>query len=105
MDSAQRRELDREQWRDLVRGLSLVQAGGYPGCVSISKHFLESPADEVEHLARMAQHIVQEYGLQPTLQVIGDGIVLRIEKGSARAEAGPDYSRLIKTSSPSMTTG
>ena len=63
MNTAQRRELDREQWRDLVRGLCLVQVGGYPGCVSISKHFLQSPLDEVEQLAHMARHIVQEYGL------------------------------------------
>jgi hypothetical protein len=79
----EQREMDREQWRDLVRGLCLVQAGGYPGSVSISKRFLLSPADEIERMARMATHMVQEYGLRAELEVDGNGIVLRIDKAAA----------------------
>ena len=85
MNSEWQRELDREQWRDLVRGLCLVQAGGYPGAVSISKRFLQSPPHEVEDMARIARHMVQEYGLVASLEVNGTGIALRIQK----AEAAP----------------
>jgi hypothetical protein len=95
VNSEQQRELDREQWCDLVRGLSLVQAGGYPGCVSISKRFLRSPDDEVELMARMGRHIVQEYGLKATIEVSGNAVLLRIEKAETPASepqpAGSEY--------------
>lgn len=74
------REQEREHWRDLVRGLTLVQAGGYPGSVSISKRFRQLSTDDVERLAHMARHIVQEYGLIATVQVKQSAVFLRIEK-------------------------
>ena len=89
MNIEQQRELDREQWRDLVRGLCLVHAGGYPGAVSISKRFLQSPSDEVDLMARLARHMVQEYGLAAGLQVDDNRIVLRIDKTKTPA-ANPE---------------
>ncbi len=74
------RQQEREHWRDLVRGLTLVQAGGYPGSVSISKRFRQLSADDVERLAHMARHIVQEYGLLASVQVNRNAVFLRIEK-------------------------
>ena len=85
MNGEDQRRFDREQWRDLVRGLCLVQAGGYPGAVSISKRFPQSPLAEVEDMARIARHMVQEYGLLAHLRLNGDRLVLRIEKEDATA--------------------
>jgi hypothetical protein len=80
------RELDRVQWRDLVKGLILVQAGGYPGAVSISKRFPLFPRDEIDQMARMAWYMVQEHGLQPTIKVDSYGILLGIEKAELLSE-------------------
>jgi hypothetical protein len=98
MNEYRQRELDRDQWRDLVRGLCLVQSAGYPGSVSISKGFLRSPVAEVEHMARVAVHIAREYELLFDIRVTGNTIILRL--GRAGEIAYPLRETLVAPPKP-----
>jgi hypothetical protein len=105
MSTQQQRELDREQWRDLVRGLCLVQAGGYPGAVSISKRFLQSPAEEVDLMAHLARHMVQEYGLTAELEVDGNRVLIRIDKADESVLDEKPQPDLVGASDATLSEG
>jgi hypothetical protein len=83
MDELRRRELDRNQWRNLVRILCSVEAGGYPGTASVSKRFACADEADLELMAAVAGHIAGEYELSAEVQRSGDLVFVRITGGKA----------------------